>query len=389
MKNARAIVTYSVIGLLCVAALAGYLLNKNGQSLPAAPAGGSASAAVSASATLMTSASAGITASGAAAAATAATASPAAQSLNPFARPDGEEHAQAVMKLSATMPGTHVVGIAQGEDYDAVTAKVIENAGGLKEIVKPGSTVVIKPNLITGKPAGSPICTDWRVVQAVANIAKACGAAKVIVAEASPMASAFKMAEYDKIQGVELLDMNKCKKEDCYQLKPEKSLTGQAIYIPKVYMDADVVIGAAKLKTHFQPDAVVSLGLKLSMGVPPTQLYGGAGGKTYLHDMGLKEIIVDLNRIRRPDFVVIDGIVGGEGYGPLSNTPVKSNVMFAGSDIVALDTVALTFMGFKVDEIPHVKLASDEGLGISDLSKITVIGAKLEKIKTRFRRAYE
>lgn len=154
-------------------------------------------------------------------------------------------------------------------------------------------------------------------------------------------------------------------------------------------MDADVVIGAAKLKTHFQSDAVVSLGLKLSMGVPPTPLYGSAGGKTMLHSMGLKEIIVDLNKIRRPDFVVIDGIVGGEGYGPLANTPVKSNVMFAGSDIVALDTVALTFMGFKVEEIPHVKLASDEGLGISDLSKIQIVGADLEKISMRFKRAYE
>lgn len=219
MKNLRAIVTYSVIGLLCVAALAGYLFSRNTPSQPAASVGGSASALFTAS----SAASASASGTQAVKASSSTTAAPAGQPLNPFARADGDEHAQAVMKLSAAMPATHVVGVAQGEDYDAVTAEVVENAGGIRQLVKAGSTVVIKPNLIRGDAAGSAICTDWRVVQAIANIAHGCGAAKIIVAEASPMYNAFKAAEYDKIQGVELLDLNLCKKEDCYSLKPEKA----------------------------------------------------------------------------------------------------------------------------------------------------------------------
>lgn len=378
-KNIRAIATYCVIALLCVAAFGAFLSTNGGLFRPAAnmSAGVPAAAQVStAPATFK-------------AAADNATPFPDANPSDPFARADGEEHAAALMKTAAGMPASHRVGLAQGEAYDAAVRLAAKNAGGLNDIVKPGSTVLIKPNLIRGKPSGSPICTDWHVMQAIADMAWECGAARVVVAEASPFGNVYKAAEYDKITGVELIDMNECKKEDCYLLKPEKSLTGKALYIPRVYMDADIVIGAAKLKTHQDPDALVSLGLKLAMGIPPTSLYGGASGKIYLHSYGLKESIVDLNRIRRPDMMFIDGIVAGEGFGPHTNTPVQANIVFAGSDMVALDTVALTYMGFTVDEILHVKLASDEGLGISDLSKIEIVGADLDSIKTRFKRPFE
>jgi uncharacterized protein (DUF362 family) len=293
------------------------------------------------------------------------------------------------MEKSAAMPASHLVGIARGEDYSAVTREVIENAGGLKSLVKKGDTVIIKPNLIRGALAGSPVCTDYRVIQEIANLLKELGAGRIIVAEASPAGNVYVQAEYNKLTGVELIDLNECQSEDCYDLKPAKSLTGQTIKIPKIYMDADVVIGAAKLKTHQMREAQVTLGLKLSMGVPPSRFYFGNGYKIGLHNMGLKEVIVDLNRIRRPDFVVIDGIVAGEGLGPVEVSPVKSNIMFAGSDLVALDTVTMTFMGYTLDEVPHAKLASDEGLGISDLSKIKIVGADINSIKTRFRRPFE
>jgi uncharacterized protein (DUF362 family) len=378
MKKARAIITYSAIALLCLAAFGGFLASKFQK--PAAPV-------IKTTATLPPqSATPGPAASSAAATTADATPSP---SPSPAPAPVGPPHVLEIMKRSGEMPDSHRVAIAQGEDCETVTRQVVEAAGGLGGIVKPGDTVILKPNLIRGRSAGSPVCTDWRVMQALADIVKECGAERIIVAEASPAGDAFHAAEYDKIQGVELLDMNLCEKEDCYLLKPEKSQTGQALYVPKIYMDADVVIGAAKLKTHSAAGAVVTLGLKLSLGVPPTPLYLGQGCKVVLHTMGLREVIVDLNLIRRPEFMVIDGIVAGEGYGPVGVTPVQANIMFAGSDIVALDTVALTYMGYTVDEVPPVKLASDIGIGISDLAKIEIVGADLDAIKTRFRRPYQ
>jgi uncharacterized protein (DUF362 family) len=154
----------------------------------------------------------------------------------------------------------------------------------------------------------------------------------------------FKDLGYKKIKGVELIDLNKFGKEDCYRIKPKNSLTGETFYIPKVYMDADVVISAAKLKTYNLVG--VTLSLKNAFGVPPAGLYGSIGGKVKLHDLGVEKSIVDLNKIRKPDFAVIDGIIGGKGAGPADDTPVNSNIIIAGKDLVATDTVGLNFMCF-------------------------------------------
>lgn len=353
MKRLKGFIVYGVIILLSVAVLAGYLIKK-GSSGDSATAG-NANAVLSDS------------------------------------DQGKQKHVEEVMKKGIAEPDPNpVIGIGRGEDYTKVTDEAVNNAGGLKDIIKKGDVVLIKPNICTRAMAVSPRITDYHVVQEIADMAVGLGASKIIVAEGTIAGNAFSRGflvfnEYDKVKGVELFDLNGCSEEDCYKLKPQKSLTGTTIYIPKIYMDADVVITIAKLKTHCVTTA--SLSLKNSIGVPPGQIYG-VGSKDGLHTLGIDQAIIDINRIRKPDFAIIEGIVGGEGNGPLTNTPVKSDIIFAGKDLVALDTVALTFMGFKVDEISHVKLAGEEKLGISDLSKIEVVGADLDSIKMSFMRAY-
>lgn len=303
------------------------------------------------------------------------------------------KHVEEVMNKSIAEPQPNpVIGIGTGTDYTSVAKTAMENAGGIKDVVKPGNTVLIKPNLCRGgTEPGSPLTTDYRVVSEIVRQVKEYGASRIIIADGAINGNSLEkfsleLNKYNTIQGVEFLNNNIVSKKDCYELKPQKSLTGKALFIPKYYMDADVVITVAKLKTHFQPDAVVTLSLKNSIGVASAMVYGGSSAKSGLHTLGLKESIIDLNKIRKPDFAIIEGIVGGEGYGPLNNDPINSNVIFAGKDLVALDTVALNFMGFKVDQVPHVKLAGDEKMGISDLSKIKIVGADLNAIKMNFKR---
>lgn len=405
MKNLKSIIIYGVIIVLCVAAFIGYLSKRQSDSGTEATATVTANAATAA----MASETAAVMATETAAATVAMTTAAAAETITvaaettkaaaettaapkPATSETSDEHIQNLMKKAMAEPDPNpVVGIGRGEDYAAVTEKAIKNAGGLDGIVKKGDVVLIKPNICTLAEAGSGKITDYRCVAKIAEMVTALGASKVIVAEGTINGNAFdpiflNMNKYDKIKGVELVNLNACTKKDCYELKPLKSLTDKAIFIPKVYMDADVVITVAKLKTHFQPDAVVSLTLKNAYGVPPGSIYG-VYSKDGLHALGLKESIIDINRIRKPEFAVIEGIVGGEGNGPLNNDPVKSDIIFAGRDLVALDTAALTFMGFNIDWVPHVNLASEEKLGISDLSKIQIKGADLDSIKMSFKPA--
>ena len=43
---------------------------------------------------------------------------------------------------------------------------------------------------------------------------------------------------------------------------------------------------------------------------------------------------------------IVDGIIGGQGNGPLCPDPVGSNVLIAGTDPAAVDAVAARLMGF-------------------------------------------
>ena len=197
----------------------------------------------------------------------------------PWAVPQKSERVTVVEPPAALDPHP-VVGVGRGEEYGAVTEAAIENAGGLDGIVKKGDVVLIKPNLCTSPAPGTPTTTDYRVVQRIVEMVKKSGASRVIIAEGGFSGNAFSKStaarsKYDTIAGVEFYDFNSCEKEDSYLLTPRKSLIGRSLYIPKPYMDATVVIDVAKLKTHFQPDAVVSLSLKNAFGVPSERLYGG------------------------------------------------------------------------------------------------------------------
>lgn len=87
----------------------------------------------------------------------------------------------------------------------------------------------------------------------------------------------------------------------------------------------------------------------------------------------LWRMIHDLNRIlryARPDGSVadtvqrtavslIDGIVAGEGLGPEAPDRVDARIVVAGTDFVAVDLVAATFMGFDYRKIPYLAHAFD------------------------------
>ena len=78
--------------------------------------------------------------------------------------------------------------------------------------------------------------------------------------------------------------------------------------------------------------------------------------------------LLDLNRIvkyadkegriqaspQRVQFHLVDGIIGGEGDGPLSTEPVDSRVLLAGANAVCVDAVGATLMGFDPAKIPLI-----------------------------------
>ncbi len=380
MKNPKSIIIYGIIILLCISAFGGYIVTRlsndrdKTQAVQAVQTINSAEQSTAASE---------VTGAG-----TSTVSNGDMESKNEEKK---QKHIQQVMnRENEELDPNPTVGVGKGEDFAKATSDAVKNAGGLQNIIKKGDVVLIKPNLcVQTENFGSPMTTDYRVVQEVVKIAGECGASKIIIAEGNFASNAFENLEnkYTTIKGAEFYNFNDCEEKDCYELTPKRSLVGKAIFVPKVFMDADVVINVAKLKTHFITN--VSLGLKNCIGIPSYKIYGGSSSKDGLHSLGLEEVILDLNKIRKPELTIIDGIIGGEGFGPYANTPVKSNIVFAGKDTVAVDTVALNFMGFDLERVTHVKRAADEKLGIADLNKIKVNGADLKNDSMKFSPAVE
>ncbi|MFW9992184.1 MAG: DUF362 domain-containing protein [Candidatus Odinarchaeota archaeon] len=133
----------------------------------------------------------------------------------------------------------------------------------------------------------------------------------------------------------------------------------------------NVLIDVPILKTHIM--TTVTLGIKNFQGL----LYDS--DKLVNHDQKLHQKLVDTLHFIKPDFTLIDAEYGLK-HGHFIASPLVDECtvpigLFIGStDVVAADTVACKLMGFDVDEVQHVKLAGEQGLGTSHLKNIEIVG---------------
>lgn len=125
----------------------------------------------------------------------------------------------------------------------------------------------------------------------------------------------------------------------------------------KTMMEADLLISLAKLKTHTQQK--ITCILKNQFGAIPFKY------KITYHGR-LSEAICEAAATRLPELCIVDGLIGMEGNGPTNGTPKRTKLLLAGNDPVAMDHFCARLMGFNPLDIPHLKMASEKGLGRTD-----------------------
>src|SRR5262249_25126484 len=140
---------------------------------------------------------------------------------------------------------------------DRVTALVrqaVDLIGGMSRFVKPGQTVLIKPNQTVYYSAEEGCTTDPTVVAAVIRLAKEAGAARVQIAESSggffnsiACMKITGMAAMAEREGAEFVDLGRCKTRDT-RIPNGKVI--QSCPIPLPLLEADVIIDCPKAKNH-------------------------------------------------------------------------------------------------------------------------------------------
>ena len=136
-------------------------------------------------------------------------------------------------------------------------------------------------------------------------------------------------------------------------------------------LEADVYVSLPKMKTHGL--TLLSGSIKNNFG-----LLAGAQ-KSWYHYYSVKpeifaSIIVEMFKLRPPDLVIMDAILAMEGFGPASSETRWVNKVLASDDALALDIVQAQIIGLNPEDIPHLRLAKESGLGEADHHKIEILG---------------
>ncbi len=290
--------------------------------------------------------------------------------------------AQPSLMPSFTRPPSRVA-IVRSRDYGRNLDATIFEA--LQEFALPvkGMKVLLKPNFVEPDPEGI-INTQPAVVGAVREAFLRLGAQSVRVAEgpgherdSEAIVETIRLRDFLGPLHELFVDLN-LDEVHPVNLRTRASRLRQ-LYFPRTVLEADYIVSLPKLKTHHWVG--VTLSLKNMFGIVPGCCYGWP--KNVLHWAGITPSILDINSTVRPDFAIVDGIVGMEGNGPIQGTARSSGVLILGDDPVAVDATCARVMGLKPQRIDYLAKAGAL-LGHVGAEKIRQIGASVESVRTPF-----
>jgi uncharacterized protein (DUF362 family)/Pyruvate/2-oxoacid:ferredoxin oxidoreductase delta subunit len=277
-----------------------------------------------------------------------------------------------------------LVGVAECEsyDYDTVRQAVFRafRLAGITAGAFCGKTVFIKANLVLKMPPEKCATTHPSVVAAIASYVRSAGGHAVIGdSPGGPLGPAridgiyetTGMKEAARISGAALnrdFGEREVFNADAAVLK--------RFTLMKAIRDADVVISAAKLKTHCLTGFTGAV--KNMFGCVP-----GLIKAEYHYRMPdldtFSQMLVDLCNYIRPQISVIDAICGMEKDGPTAGVPKKLNAVIASRDPHAADVAALKLIDCKPESVCTVKRAIENGIIEKDFSDIRIAG-DIEKL---------
>ncbi|MBW2147657.1 MAG: DUF362 domain-containing protein [Deltaproteobacteria bacterium] len=242
--------------------------------------------------------------------------------------------------------------------------EAVEAAGGLSSVIRPGSAVLLKVNLLRAAPPEEAITTHPAVVAAVAGMVRDLGG-RAIIADSPGSGYRYNQRVMD---GVYL----KCGMKEAAQktdaelnrdmgVKSVSHPTGMLIKhldVIRPVLEADVIINIPKAKTHsymYFTGAVKNL-----FGIIPGLAKPGYHSK--LNDTErFARMLVDLVALTPPAINIMDAVVGMEGDGPSSGSPRSMGLIMASTSAAALDVGLCRVMGRDPLAFPTVRATMERG----------------------------
>ncbi|MEK7279145.1 MAG: DUF362 domain-containing protein, partial [Nitrospirota bacterium] len=272
------------------------------------------------------------------------------------------------------------------EDVYSAVKHSIDLLGGIGKYVKTGQSVLLKPNLLSGKHQDMAITTHPAIVKAVITLVREAGGRPFI--GDSPAAFPFAKEGIDKIAEIAgIKDMADEMCVDIIDLNEPMTVSGpvggtfKEYEISRVAINSDLVINLPKLKTHSQ--MVLTSAVKNLFGCVPGTRKVQWHYKAGVDRIYFARMLVEVSQIINPVLTIVDGIIGLEGDGPGSaGTPRHIGLIVAGTNCSAIDLVVSKIVGVPEDQIPTIIAAREKGI-VKDLDEVMILGEQISKVAIR------
>ncbi len=248
--------------------------------------------------------------------------------------------------------------------FDAVK-RAVDLIGGISSFVKPGMKVLLKPNLLSPRPPEDAVDTHPEVVRAVVQLVKSAGGMPMV--GDSPGGFGKNIEEVFEASGMRRM----AGEEKIGLVKFTSSKFVEGVPISRYVFDSDCFISIPKIKTH--SITILTAALKNTFGTV-TGLYKAGCHSRAPHPEDFARLIAKIHSVSRPHLNIIDGITAMEGDGPSVGDPIALNLIMAGVDAVAIDSLIALIIGLAPEDILVTKEAFHLGLGEMDPGRIEALG---------------
>jgi uncharacterized protein (DUF362 family) len=256
----------------------------------------------------------------------------------------------------------------EGEEItaEALVSRALTAMGGMKNFVKRGDVVVIKPNIGWDRAPIHAANTNPDVVAAVIKEAFNAGAKKVVVADGS------------------CNDPNRCFQRSgiwhkAYALGAEVVLPAEHRF-RTMRMKGEVLDEWPVFTTLVEADRVINVPVAKHHNLAKytaamKNWYGVLGGRRNRLHQNIDTSIADLATFMSPSLVIVDAMRvlmrNGPQGGNIDDTRVM-NTIIASVDQIAADALGCTLIGQHRDNLPYLKMGHERGLGTMFYEKLRV-----------------
>ena len=278
------------------------------------------------------------------------------------------------------------VSIQRCSSYDPDTVrdalnKTLAPLGGMGTFVTPGARVLLKPNLLTGRPPDAAVTTHPEVVRAVALEVLGAGG-QVFLGDSPAVGSLASVLKKTVIAPViEELGIRAVSFRTPISVPVPEGGVYKSFLLAQEASGYDLIVNLPKFKTHGM--MTVTFAVKNMFGL----VVGAAkpGWHLQASDPALfADMLLDVWRALPPGLNIMDGVIAMEGNGPGSGDPLDLGILMASPSALAMDTAAGPIAGVATERNPVLYRAVRRGIEGAVPDDIQVLGEAVEEVRKAF-----